>query len=177
MVSPDVLVSRSNVLIERGRFITLATHGSDGVWASTVNFVPLRKPLRLLWYSQRRVRHSRNVAEAPAAAGTIFLTGLTTELGLDGAQLTGTVRAVEDKDELAERAEFYYLRNFPDDQVRARWRLPLTEFRGAGHRRFYELTVTGWWLLDVDHWLATMNDQRVAVDLSALHRPPPQADR
>lgn len=174
MAALDVLVDRSNVLIEHGRFVTIATGGSGGVWASTVNFVPLREPLRLLWYSPRHAQHSRNIDARPEVAGSIFLTGIRNEVGLDGVQLTGTVRAIEDADELAERAEHYYTRNFPDEQVRAQWRLPLTEFRGDGHRRFYELTVTGWWVLDIEHWLATKNDQRLAVDLDALHRRPPE---
>jgi uncharacterized protein YhbP (UPF0306 family) len=167
----DPLIYRSNVLIERGRFITLATCGPDGAWASTVNFVPLRDPLRLLWYSQRHVQHSRNIADTPEIAASIFLTqDVTTEVGLDGAQLTGTVRTIEDEDELAERAEWYYTRNFPDEQVRDQWRLPLTQFRGEGHRRFYELTVTEWWLLDIAHWLDTKNDQRIPVDLAVLQK-------
>ncbi|MCW2254739.1 hypothetical protein M2263_000830 [Providencia alcalifaciens] len=48
------------------------------------------------------------------------------------------------------------------------WIPPLAEFKGEGSRRFYELKVTEWWILDIDGWLETRQDRRVLVDLSAL---------
>ncbi|MFI0479696.1 pyridoxamine 5'-phosphate oxidase family protein [Actinomadura sp. 9N215] len=134
MVPPETLA----VLIEHGRFATHATHTPGGVWVSTINFLPLWEPLRLLWYSPRRARHSCNIATTPEVAASIFRTDLPNEVGLDGAQFTGAVRAIENADELAERAKQYNTRNFPDEQVRAQWRPPPT-------------------------WLATKNDQRLAA--------------
>ncbi|MFJ1916803.1 pyridoxamine 5'-phosphate oxidase family protein [Streptomyces sp. NPDC088147] len=160
------LAERSGFLIENGRFTTLATHGPDGAWASTVNYVPLRNPLRLLWYSLRRARHSRNIDADPRISGSIYLTELP-GFGLDGAQFTGTARPVG-ADELEELSAWYYERNFPDEEVRRQWRLPLDEFRGEGPRRFYLLEVHRWWLLDIDQWLVDKNDQRIAVPLDAV---------
>ncbi|MER7759682.1 pyridoxamine 5'-phosphate oxidase family protein [Streptomyces sp. NPDC097619] len=165
------LVERSEFLVENARFVTLATEGADGPWASTVNYVPLRDPLRLLWYSLRQARHSRNIEARAAVSGSLFLTGLDSPLTLDGAQFTATAQAVG-PGELEELSRWYYERNFPDEAVRARWRLPLEEFRGDGPRRFYLLTVREWWLLDTDGWLRDMNDRRIGVPLPALaHRP------
>ncbi|MFE6103626.1 pyridoxamine 5'-phosphate oxidase family protein [Streptomyces laurentii] len=161
------LAERSDALIENARFMTLATSGPDGAWASTVNYVPLRDPLRLLWYSLREARHSRNIAATPRLSGSIFLTGLDSRLTLDGAQFTAEAEEVG-PDRLDALSEWYYQRNFPDEEVRSRWRLPLEEFRGAGPRRFYLLTVREWWLLDVDGWLEDMNDRRVAVPTHGL---------
>ncbi|MFJ1595797.1 pyridoxamine 5'-phosphate oxidase family protein [Streptomyces sp. NPDC088261] len=164
------LTERSDHLIENTRFMTLATQGPEGAWASTVNYVPLREPLRLLWYSLRRARHSRNIEADPRLSGSVYLTGLP-GLGLDGAQFTATARAVG-PDRLEELSEYYYLRNFPDEEVRRQWRLPLDEFRDDGPRRFYLLEVREWWLLDIDQWLLDMNDQRIAVPLAAVSRAP-----
>ncbi|MFJ3192648.1 pyridoxamine 5'-phosphate oxidase family protein [Streptomyces griseoviridis] len=168
------LTARSDALLENARFTTLATQGPGGPWASTVNYVPLREPLRLLWYSLRRAQHSRNIEDDPQVSGSIYLTGLP-GLGLDGAQFTATARAVE-PDELDGLSDWYYERNFPDEQVRREWRLPLDEFRGEGHRRFYLLEIRQWWLLDIDQWLVDKNDQRVAVPLDALSGPRKSAD-
>jgi uncharacterized protein YhbP (UPF0306 family) len=88
------LLERSTSLLDNARFLTLATRSSEESWAATVNFVPLRSPLRLLWYSLRSARHSRHIAENPRIAASIFMTGLP-GLGLDGAQLTGTCESVE----------------------------------------------------------------------------------
>ncbi|WIY00979.1 pyridoxamine 5'-phosphate oxidase family protein [Amycolatopsis mongoliensis] len=161
------LIHRSEDLIEHARFMTLATCGPDGPWASTVNYVPMRQPMRLLWYSLRNAQHSRNIEAAPVVSGSVFRIGVPNPLGLDGAQFTGTARAV-DAGELEELAEFYYRRNFSDEQTRQKWRLPLAEFQADGPRRFYLVTVTAWWLFDLEGWLVDMNDRRVAVDLAAL---------
>lgn len=163
----DKLVQRSNALIEHARFVTLASTGAEGVWAATVNYIPLREPLRLLWYSLRDARHSRNIDAAPEVAGSVFRTDLPTDPGLDGGQLTGVAHVVE-QDGLPELYHHFYERNFPDDQARQQWRIPMEEFLGTGPRRFYLLTVTAWWLVDLDRWIKTKNDQRVAVDLAAL---------
>ncbi|MFD6329884.1 pyridoxamine 5'-phosphate oxidase family protein [Streptomyces niveus] len=171
MTSLSRLTERSDFLVENARFMTLATQGSEGAWASTVNFVPLRNPLRLMWYSLRRAQHSRNIESDPRTSGSVFMTGLSDGLGLDGAQFTGTASAVG-PDGLDELSSWYYERNFPDDEVRDQWRLPLEEFRGDGPRRFYVLEVHRWWLLDIDQWLVDKNDQRVAVPLDALGRRP-----
>ncbi|MER5867369.1 pyridoxamine 5'-phosphate oxidase family protein [Kitasatospora sp. NPDC002040] len=168
MTTQQQLRERSDFLIENARFMTLATTGPDGAWASTVNFVPLRDPLRLLWYSLRRARHSRNIEADPHLSGSLFLTGLDSELTLDGAQFTATAAAVGPA-ELDELSSWYYRRNFPDEETRALFDLPLTEFSGDGPRRFYLLTVHQWWLLDTDQWLVDKNDQRIAVPLD----PPP----
>ena len=160
------LTERSDFLIENARFMTLATHGPDGVWASTVNYVPLRDPLGLLWYSLRRARHSRNIEADPRISGSIHLTGLP-GFGLDGAQFTAVAKPVG-PDELDTLSAWYYERNFPDEEVRSEWRLPLDEFRGDGPRRFYRLEVREWWLLDIDQWLVDKNDQRIAVPLEAI---------
>jgi uncharacterized protein YhbP (UPF0306 family) len=175
MPAHDILVQRSNVLIDHTRFLTLASRGPEGVWASTVNFVPLRQPLRFLWYSLRDTRHSRNIDAFPEVAGSVFRTDLPTDLGLDGAQFTGTARSVE-PDGPEEFHKLFYERNFPDEQTREEWRIPLDEFRGNGPRRFYLLTITAWWLVDLDRWLVTKDDRRIAVDLAALSSIPPSHD-
>ncbi|MFH9106875.1 pyridoxamine 5'-phosphate oxidase family protein [Streptomyces albus] len=162
----ESLTERSCRLLTQGRFMTLAT-AHDGIpWASTVNFVALGAPLRLLYYSLVRARHSRNIELSAQVAGSVFMTGLP-GFGLDGAQFTGECRAV-DTSGLEEIHQLYYELNFPDPVTRTEWTLPLSEFRDAGPRRFYLVTVRELWLLDIDRWLADKHDQRIAVPLDTL---------
>lgn len=154
------LLERSTSLLDNARFLTLATRSAEESWAATVNFVPLRSPLRLLWYSLRSARHSRHIAENPQIAASIFMTDLP-GLGLDGAQLIGTCESVEDR--VAEHHRLYYELNFPDETVRAQWLLPLSEFTMDGPRRFYLLTVNRWWLLDIERWLRDKHDTRIEI--------------
>ncbi|SEG95410.1 Uncharacterized conserved protein YhbP, UPF0306 family [Nonomuraea solani] len=167
MTDRETLIERSTYLLDNARFVTLATQGPKGPWASTVNFVPLRSPLRLLWYSLRDARHSRFLSAHPDTAASLFMTGLP-GFGLDGAQLTGEAHEVGDGD-LAECHRLYYELNFPDETVRREWLLPTSEFSGDGPRRFYVMDVRQWWLLDIDRWLQDKHDQRIEVPLDALN--------
>lgn len=160
------LTERSCRLFTQGRFMTLATAHDGTPWASTVNFVALGAPLRLLYYSLTRARHSRNIELSAQVAGSVFMTGLP-GFGLDGLQFTGECRAV-DEPELEETHQLYYELNFPDPVTRTEWTLPVSEFRDDGPRRFYLVTVRELWLLDIDRWLADKHDQRVAVPLDIL---------
>ncbi|MEU2718769.1 pyridoxamine 5'-phosphate oxidase family protein [Streptomyces sp. NPDC007205] len=163
------LVERSQHLLDNARFMTLATSDGASPWASTVNFVALRAPLRLLFYSLRSARHSRHVERHPVVSGSIYMTGLP-GFGLDGAQFTGFCQTV-DRDSLTEYHRLYYELNFPDDAIRREWLLPKEEFHGNGPRRFYVVEVRQWWLLDIDRWLQDKHDQRIAVPVRALAAP------
>lgn|GEM_PF-2224489 len=174
---PHALLQRLELLLKTARFVTLATASAEGgAWASTVNYVPhIDSQVRLLWYSMREARHSRNIEENAALSGSIFRTDLqeTSPLGLDGLQFRGTCHAVDEPD-LEKWRSHYYQRNFPDASVRQQWMLPSTEFQGQGPRRFYVLTIEEWWLLDIDGWLKDKRDKRIelpppgrVVDLAA----------
>jgi hypothetical protein len=153
-------IGRSKALLDGARYLTLATVGADGPWASTVNFVALRGPLRLVWYSLRSALHSRNIAAHSEISASIFMTGLP-GFSLDGAQLTGVCDTVENVSEEFHR-RFYEL-VAPDEAVRAQLALPREEFIRDGPRRFYQLEVRRWWLLDIDRWLADKHDTRFEV--------------
>ncbi|HFF1618338.1 TPA: hypothetical protein ACGBIE_000247 [Yersinia enterocolitica] len=91
----------------------------------------------------------------------------TSPLGLDGAQFTGIAREIPQSECKGIHQDYYRL-NFPDVLERTRWQLPLHEFYGDGLRRFYELLIKEWWLLDIDAWLQTKEDKRVTVPLNQL---------
>ena len=117
----------------------------------------------------RAARHSENILQYPQISGSIFRTDLQGEspLGLDGAQFTGVGREIPEH-ESAEFHDYFSHHNFPDKAIRAEWMPPLSEFVGKGKRRFYQLEITEWWLLDIDRWLQTRQDQRIAVNLDTL---------
>ncbi|MEK9498102.1 pyridoxamine 5'-phosphate oxidase family protein [Photorhabdus sp. P32] len=164
------LTQRSLYLLNSARFFTLASQNDDGTpWASTVNYVPLFEPLRLVWYSMSTARHSENIRYRAEVSGSLFRYDMqeTSPLGLDGAQFTGHAREIP-QSECEHIHRDYYRLNFPDALARARWQLPVHEFYGDGARRFYELLINDWWLLDIDGWLETKEDKRVPVPLAQL---------
>lgn len=168
------LALRSRGLLDRARFVTLATSGPAGPWSSTVNYVVLYRPLRLVWYSLRDARHSVNIAGRSQVAGSIFRTGLTgadapSGIPIDGAQFIGECHEVT-ADELPAYYDRYYESNFPDPAVRAEWLLPLDEFRTDGPRRFYRLDIDRWWLYDAQRWTQDKHDTRIEVPVAAIDR-------
>lgn len=161
---------RSRTLLESARFMTLATVSPGGEpWASTVNYVCQREPLKLIWYSMRDAAHSRNIGANAAVSASIFRydLGTASPIGLDGVQLAGECRAIPDA-EVEQTHQHYYQRNFPDALIRRQWMLPVEQFRGGGARRFYELSVARWWLLDIECWLQDKRDRRIELPLSQL---------
>ncbi|CNH32469.1 Pyridoxamine 5'-phosphate oxidase [Yersinia kristensenii] len=163
-------VERSLYLLQSARFFTLASRSLDGrVWASTVNYVPVFTPLRVIWCSMRLSRHSENIRQYSQVSGSVFRTDLqdAPPPGLDGAQFIGISREIP-TDESAEFYDYFSHYNFPDEAIRAEWMPPLSEFTGNGLRRFYELTISEWWLLDIDQWQVTREDRRIAVNIDTL---------
>jgi uncharacterized protein YhbP (UPF0306 family) len=174
MANLEPYLKRSHFLLENARYITLATNDQAGnPWASTVNYVVLYQPLRLLWYSLRAAKHSRNIEVKPEIAATLFSTDPRlaedeTHVGVDGAQLFGTAREV-DPEELNKYHQIYYTKNFPDPEIRNEWMLPLEDFHSEGPRRFYLLEPQQWWLFDKERWVRDKSDTRLEVPLTYLN--------
>lgn len=163
-------VERSLFLLKNARFFTLASRSHDGeVWASTVNFVPAFSPLCLVWCSLGTARHSENIEMCPQVSGSVFMTDIKAPsvLGLDGAQFTGKGREIP-REELEKYYNYFAVNNFPDEALRRKSMPPLTDFTDDPCRRFYELKIKEWWLLDVDCLLKSRIDQRVGVDINSL---------
>lgn len=160
-------VARSTHLLDHGRFTTLATVGEDGPWASTVNFVALRDPLRLLYYSLHRSRHSRNIEARPDLM-RLGPPARHTRIRPGRRPVHRALRGRAPAPEVPWHRQVYYELNHPDPEVRAAWLLPESDFTGDGPRRFYVVRVHRWWLLDIDRWLADKHDTRVEVDLAEL---------
>jgi len=165
------LIERSRYLLQNVRFFTLATSSASGTaWAATLNHVTRHEPLRLIWYSMARAIHSAHIREHGDVGGSIFFDNRPEHsfLGLDGAQFTGVAREISRQDECRDIYHYYYLHNFPDEAIRQQWMLPLSEFFDNGPRRFYELEIAQWWLLDLDGWAQDKQDQRISVPLNSI---------
>lgn len=160
------LAERCDRLLNTTRFITLATVSAQGApWASTVNYVYREETGTLIWYSMSDAVHSRNIEHEPHITASLFRTDLgesSPPVGLDGLQISGIAHFVPDN-EVSLIHEYYYRKNFPDEQVRARWALLLSDFHRAGQRSFYEFEPKQLWLLDLERWEIDKKDKRVEV--------------
>jgi nitroimidazol reductase NimA-like FMN-containing flavoprotein (pyridoxamine 5'-phosphate oxidase superfamily) len=133
-------------IIDRERFMTLATADSDGVpWASPVWYAPDGYS-ELLWVSKPEARHSRNIAVRPEIAIVIF----------DSQQTPGDVRALY----MAARAEEIDARSMEAFNARSIAQgLPPwgpEDVQSPARHRLYRAVVS-------QHWTLDARDERVPV--------------
>jgi hypothetical protein len=161
--TPADPAERVRRLLDSGRHLILATTDGTTAWTTTVDFVPLHDPLRLLWHSPRASRHSRDIESHPEISGVIHLPG-PPNAGVDTGQLTGTARAVG-AEEVAHCHEIYHRPGLPGAD--ARRTVPIEEFRDSGPRRFHVLHVSRLWLLGAGH-RSWDEHERIEIDPGAL---------
>ena len=135
------------VLLERERFMTLATADADGTpWASPVWYAP-DGDFELLWVSKPGARHSRNIAARPEIAIVIF----------DSQQTPGDVRALY----MAARAEEIDARGLEAYNARSIAQgLPPwgpEDVRPPARHRLYRAVVS-------QHWMLDEHDERVPLN-------------
>lgn len=133
-----------NEILAESRLFTLATAtASGGVHANTA-FFAADEELALCFVSERTTEHSRNAAEDPRAAATVFCEPPQYGEQLRGLQLFGRVAECE-ADELSHALDVYQGR-FPefaaDPEVRERFRT------GTAPSALYRFTVESLTLLD-----------------------------
>ncbi|MBE6195715.1 MAG: hypothetical protein E7137_01300 [Rikenellaceae bacterium] len=92
--------------VRKHHVLTLATQSPEGIWCANCFYAFDPKCGELLFTSSPDTRHGREMAENPQVAASIVLE--TRIVGcVQGLQLTGTVRAAD------ERGRRLYLKRFP----------------------------------------------------------------
>ncbi|MDX7998681.1 pyridoxamine 5'-phosphate oxidase family protein [Xenorhabdus sp. Reich] len=162
-------------LLSNIRFFNLSTHDpdADSAWSSTLFYIPQYHPLKLIWYSKQNTRHSRELYINPRVSGTIYSSQVMPDSSLDlaGSQFMGYARQVPDE-QLQETYDHFFLKTFPDENIRKKKARPISDYQGHAERRFYELEIQVWWVYDSDAWTLHKDDDRVQVPLSELLVPP-----
>ncbi|MBC8946202.1 MULTISPECIES: hypothetical protein [Xenorhabdus] len=168
-------VQSSFDLLSNIRFFNLATNDPDAesVWSSTLFYIPKYNPLSLIWYSKQDTRHSQELCMNPCVSGTIYssIAMPDSSLILAGSQFIGHAYQVPD-DELQETYDYFFLKTYPDENIRKKKSRPISDYYGNAIRRFYELKIEAWWVYDSTLWSEHQDDARVPVPLSDLLHPP-----
>ena len=134
--------AKARAIIDEGVFMTLATADADGLpWASPVWYAPDGYS-ELLWVSDPRARHSRNIAVRPEIAIVIF----------DSRQTPGDGLAVY-MEARAGQADAGHLEAFNARSVAqglSEW--GPEKVREPARHRLYRAVVSGHWVLrdDID---------------------------
>ena len=92
-VSPDTTRRRVAAFLAEHTTLTLATTGPDGAAAAAAVFYAAGDDLSLVFLSEERTEHGRNLLSRPLVAGTIQGDGQDWRI-IRGLQLRGTARIV-----------------------------------------------------------------------------------
>lgn len=157
------LADRTRRILAESKYLSLSTVTDDGLpWTAVLQYAWLDAPLRFLFGSATESLHSTNIAARPTVSGSLYLPGTLTEV--DGAQFSGTCRALE-ADEVAEHHQAFYDALLPDEALRAEYTLPIEELLPPAPHRIYQITVERWWLVDTSTWIEDRIDRRVEMPL------------
>lgn len=161
-------LTRTTRLLNEARYLTLATASADGSpWSAVLQYAWLADPLRLLFGSAARSRHSRDVAVRPEVGGALFVAGGADLLSVDGAQFSGFCRELS-AEEVDRFHESFYAALLPDPRERAEWALPPSALLAPAEHRVYVIEVRRWWLVDTTTWADDRVDRRAEVPLADL---------
>ncbi|MGW2290695.1 pyridoxamine 5'-phosphate oxidase family protein [Streptomyces phaeochromogenes] len=164
-MSINEFAERAAKMIRENRFLTLATHGADGVWAAPINYV-VGSDTHLYFYSAAEARHSQHIGDRAIVAGSVFNSMATSE-EVDGLQFTATCETLNGE-KLEKVSEYYFRVNFPDETDRAWWYRPASEFAPGATWRFYQLSMAEVFVIDFESVEESRIDKRVQVDLEEL---------
>ena len=159
------LTDRTKRILAEAKFLSLSTVSATGEpWAAVLQYAWLAQPLRFLFGSATRSRHSGHIVANPAVSGSLYVTGDGALTDVDGAQFTGTCRELTPDEVRAHHATFYDA-VLPDEESRAEYTLPVEALLPPADHRIYQITVERLWLIDTSTWIEDRIDRRVEVEL------------
>lgn len=163
---PEVAV-RAARIIREARYLSLATATPHaGPWAAQLQYAWFINPLRLVVGSHVTARHARDIAATARAAATLS-TLPDSPHGLDGLQMSGDCQALS-SEAVAATAPMFYEQMFPEAVDAQQHALPLSQLRGDGPQRLFELRIRELWILDLERWERDGTSTRRAVDIPAV---------
>lgn len=165
-MSDDSLGDRTRRILDEAKYLTIGTASAEGVpWSAVLQYAWLADPLRFLFGSPNRTRHSRHIAVRPQVSGSLFVTG-DSLTSVDGAQFSGTCFELSAED-VARFHTTFYDAVLPDPESRAKWTLPPSALVSPADHRLYLIEVERWWLIDTRTWEEDRIDRRIEMPAAA----------
>ncbi|MFD0395754.1 pyridoxamine 5'-phosphate oxidase family protein [Streptomyces nogalater] len=92
MAIDESLIERTAHLLDRARYLNLATSRDGAPWVATLEYAWFAGPLRFVFGSSTGARHSGDIRADPRVSGSLFVTEGAAGVAfasVDGAQFTG----------------------------------------------------------------------------------------
>jgi uncharacterized protein YhbP (UPF0306 family) len=156
------LEDKAAAIIASNRYLTLATMGQEGPWASPLAFT-LEPDFSLVFYSALEAIHCRNIAANSQVGGAIFdLTKPSDNAA--GVQFAGHCAVIAEAD-LEPVMKRYFEQSFPDPAIRRSWLRPAADFSGAAPQRFYRIEIASLFMPDPK---SVKVDRRVELNIGKV---------
>lgn len=152
-------------MLTSNRYLSLATCSNGQAWCAPLNYV-IGPGADLVFYSAKEARHSRDITDTPRVVGSIFDSRAISD-EVDGMQFVGDYFEVSGP-ELQSVSDHYFATNFSDDDTRAWWYRPLTEFTGSGPSRFYKIELREIYVINFESVAESRIDRRIEVPLAEV---------
>lgn len=149
-------------LLRANRYLTLATAGRSGPWASPLAFT-VEPDFSLVFYSAVESIHCKNLSKDDRVSGAIFDSTSGSD-DADGLQFSGRGAEVREKD-IDGVMQRYFEMSFPDSSVRQRWLRPREDFLGKAPQRFYRISISDLFKLDPN---SSKVDRRLELDVKRV---------
>ncbi|MBI3371843.1 MAG: pyridoxamine 5'-phosphate oxidase family protein [Betaproteobacteria bacterium] len=137
----EVLHRRVAAYLREHHVMTLATHGSEGVWAAAVFYVS--DGFNLIFLSSPSSRHCRNLAESPRVSATVQ-EDYADWPEIKGVQLEGIAREIGGERE--QHARHIYGEKFP--LIRGLAQAPVAIAKAMDKVRWYEVVTDRLYFID-----------------------------
>lgn len=138
----------------RTQYMTLATQGASGPWATPLYFSWDDK-FNLYFISKLDTQHAQNLTTNPATACSIFPTDQNTLGRILGVSATGIAHHITDPGDRKKADDFYFDRLHPNDPIARE----VNGYRTNPDWHMFKVTLSGLWYFDTDHF----GEHRMAV--------------
>jgi uncharacterized protein YhbP (UPF0306 family) len=166
MGTPENPVDQARKIIADNRYLTLATAVDNDPWSAGLAYA-VDKDYNFFFYSAQKSKHATHIAKNPNVAFSIFNSTLPSA-EVDGLQIAAIAEEVGGF-ELLHVVRFYFQQSFPAEAARAIFEQPIEAFKGAQVKRFYKLTPTHVYKLDLN---IVEVDVRFEISLDELRKIP-----
>ncbi|MFI6932795.1 pyridoxamine 5'-phosphate oxidase family protein [Streptomyces sp. NPDC050287] len=170
MALEESLIDRTAQLLDRARYLNMATVRDGAPWVATLQYAWFADPLHFVFGSSADSRHGADIRSEPRVSGSLFVAEGAEGAdfaAVDGAQFTGRCSEIG-PEQLGTYYAPFYQAMFPDAEQRAQWRLRPELLRAPAPHRLYRIDVERWWLIDTRRWAEDRIDRRVELPLDAV---------
>lgn len=163
----DLSITKTRQIIIANRYLCLASCFHETPWAAPLAYV-VDAEYNFYFYSAINSLHGEQIKHNPLVAFAIYDSTADSD-SVDGLQIAGRAEEIS-RSALPRITKLYWYQSFMDEAARNRWMRPDDDFHYPAIKRFYQITPTKIYKLDLTKREV---DLRIEIPLRELIKIPP----